>query len=176
MQHHVDVPDGLGGEPTVTPPATVFEQVGIEEVELHGSQSLQLDLPEQRNHMGSGVGPVAGPGRGPKLQLDRGQPLVDQEAGDGPLRRLGECAAMLVGDRLSKGRLALLPGLEAALGLLSTPTGQWIGVDVEVPGPGAAAFADAAPHRSSILRRGAVGTRSLRPMRNVWSWPALAAR
>lgn len=166
----------LGESPPPPLRRPLFEQAGIEEVELHGTQPLKLDLPKHWDDVGVGVGPVAGPGRGPKLRLDRGQPLVDQEAGDGPLRRLGERAATLVGDRLPKGRLALLPRLEAALGLLSTATGQWIGVDVEVPRPSAAAFADAAPHRSSILRRGAVGTNSLRPMRNVWSWPALAAR
>lgn len=130
--------------PPATPPATVFQQVGVEEVELHGSQPLQLEFPEHWDDVGVGVGPVAGQGRGPKLRLDRGQPFVDQEAGDGPLRGLGERAATLVRDRLSKGRLALLPRLEATLGLLSAPAGQWIGVDVEVPRPSAAALADAA--------------------------------
>src|SRR4029450_3268936 len=55
--------------------AATLEQVGVEVVELHGGEGLQLDLAEDRSDVGGGVGAVVGPGGGAQPRLHRREPL-----------------------------------------------------------------------------------------------------
>src|SRR4029450_11491407 len=105
-----------------------------------------------------------------------GRRVFDPEPFQGALGRLDERASPQGGQRVVEGCLALPLGLEPAFGLLPAPAGSGIDPDVDMPGPGRPSLIDASSHRPSIRSRGAVGTSSLRPTRNVTSCPAFAAR
>jgi hypothetical protein len=193
VQHHVHVADGLGRQPGSAAvdrlaPATL-QQVGVEVVELHGSEGLELDLAEDGHDVGGGVGAVVGPGGGAQPRLHGRQPLVLEEVAEGVGGALGEPSRAPLADRFGQGVLGGLLGLVAALGPLASAAGERVGVDVEVPGPGGSALVDGAAHQLAALgststegrrpifwRTSSVGTNSLPHMRTVGRSPLAAAR
>jgi hypothetical protein len=163
MQDVVHVADGLLGQrPAIA--ASFAEQRPVEAVEVGGGKLLQLDPAERRDDVRGDVDPVVRHGAGPAALRRHGrEPLVGEEAGDRAPRRFNEGALAEIGEGVVQGVLAVLLGAEAALAALSRLAREGIR-HPEVPGPGFAALADAAPHGSSsasipsMARSRAVGT------------------
>jgi hypothetical protein len=116
VQHQVHVADGLGRQPTLAAAsslaATMLQQVGVEMVQLHGGEGLQLDLAEDRHHVGGDVGAVVGPGGGAQPWLHGRQPFLLQEVAEGVGGALGEPSRAPLADGFGQRLLG---------GLLSTP-------------------------------------------------------
>ena len=108
-QDHVDLHDGLVVEPSRAVGASVVEQVGVEALEVIGTQMPQRDPPDSRHDMQVDDSPVGVPRARPQDHLLGRQPALGQihsnrEAGSlmaaAPAMSIGEIACQRLGDCL----------------------------------------------------------------------------
>jgi hypothetical protein len=106
-QDHVDLYDGLVAEPSRAVGASVVEQVGVQALEVIGTQLPQRDPPDSRDEMEIDDSPVGVPRARPQDHLLRRQPALGQihgnrEAGSlmasAPAMSSGEIACQRLGD------------------------------------------------------------------------------